>query len=35
VDLMELMSPSSVPKALALGARQAADDVGRLASFWA
>jgi NTE family protein len=34
VDLMELMSPSSVPKALALGARQAADDAGLLASFW-
>jgi hypothetical protein len=35
VDLMELMSPSAVPKALALGARQAADDVGLLTSFWA
>lgn len=34
VDLMELMSPSSVPKALALGARQAADDAGLLATFW-
>jgi len=35
VDLMTLMEPSSVPKALALGARQAADDVGMLATFWA
>ena len=35
VDLMTLMEPSSVPDALALGARQAAEDVGMLATFWA
>jgi NTE family protein len=34
VDLMQLMEPSSVPQALALGARQAADDAGVLATFW-
>jgi len=34
VDLMDLMSPSSVPKALALGARQAADDADLVAAFW-
>ena len=34
VDLRLLMDPGSVPKALALGARQASDDVGMLASFW-
>jgi NTE family protein len=34
VDLMQLMEPASVPKALALGARQASDDVGMLATFW-
>jgi len=34
VDLMTLMEPSSVPKALALGARQASDDAGMLADFW-
>jgi NTE family protein len=34
VDLMLLMEPSSVPKALALGSRQARDDVGMLADFW-
>jgi hypothetical protein len=35
VDLMMLMEPSSVPAALALGARQAEDDVEMLAAFWA
>lgn len=35
VDLMELMSPSSVPRALAMGARQASDDIGLLSTFWA
>jgi NTE family protein len=35
VDLLTLMSPSAVPGALAMGARQAADDVGMLATFWA
>lgn len=34
VDLMTLMEPTSVPKALALGARQASADVGLLATFW-
>jgi NTE family protein len=34
VDLMTLMEPTSVPKALALGARQAAADVGMLSTFW-
>jgi NTE family protein len=34
VDLMELMSPSSVPRALAMGARQASDDIGLLSTFW-
>lgn len=34
VDLLELMSPTSVPKALEMGARQAADDVRSLAEFW-
>jgi NTE family protein len=34
VDLMELMEPRSVPKALALGARQAKDDAEELAAFW-
>jgi len=35
VDLATLMSPSAVPGALAMGARQAAADVGMLATFWA
>jgi NTE family protein len=35
VDLFELMSATSVPKALVLGARQAAADVGLLSTFWA
>ena len=34
VDLMQLMEPTMVPKALALGARQATDDVGMLSAFW-
>ncbi len=34
VDLLELMSAESVPKALALGARQASADVGLLSDFW-
>jgi NTE family protein len=34
VDLMMLMEPAAVPGALALGARQAADDVGMLTDFW-
>jgi hypothetical protein len=34
VDLLELMTPAAVPKALALGARQASADVGLLAGFW-
>jgi NTE family protein len=34
VDLAELMTPSAVPKALAMGARQASADVGLLSSFW-
>ncbi len=34
VDLLELMSPSAVPRALAMGARQATDDVGLLSEFW-
>jgi hypothetical protein len=34
VDLMELMEPRSVPKALALGVRQATEDAGALAAFW-
>ena len=34
VDLAELMSPASVPKALAMGARQASADVGLLSTFW-
>ena len=35
VDLEELMSPSSVPRALAMGARQASEDIGLLSRFWA
>jgi hypothetical protein len=34
VDLEMLMAPSSVPKALAMGARQASADVGLLSTFW-
>ncbi len=34
VDLMELMSPTSVPTALEMGSRQAADDAAELAEFW-
>ncbi len=34
VDLLELMTPAAVPKALALGARQASADVGLLSTFW-
>ncbi len=34
VDLTELMSPAAVPRALAMGRRQASDDVGLLARFW-
>lgn len=34
VDMLELMSPSAVPGALSMGARQATEDVGRLADFW-
>jgi len=35
VDLLMLMEPESVPKALALGARQAAADYPLLSTFWA
>ncbi len=34
VDLMMLMEPTSVPRALALGVSQAAEDAGLLAEFW-
>lgn len=34
VDLFNLMEPSAVPGALAMGARQARDDLGLLATFW-
>ena len=34
VDPLELMSPASVPKALAMGARQASSDLADLTSFW-
>ena len=34
VDLLNLMSPAAVPGALAMGARQAAADVGLLSAFW-
>ena len=30
----ELMAPASVPRALAMGARQASADVGLLSTFW-
>lgn len=35
VDLLNLMSPSAVPGALAMGARQAVADAGMLSGFWA
>jgi NTE family protein len=35
VDMLELMAPAAVPRALAMGARQASADVGELADFWA
>ncbi len=35
VDLMELMSPASVPGALAMGTRQATADLAELTTFWA
>jgi hypothetical protein len=35
VDLLELMSPAAVPEALAMGTRQAIDDVAHLSTFWA
>jgi hypothetical protein len=31
---MELMSPTSVPRALEMGAHQAADDARALTEFW-
>jgi NTE family protein len=34
VDIDKLMAPASLPKALAMGAHQASDDVGMLATFW-
>ena len=34
VDILELMAPTSVPKALAMGESQASVDVGRLSTFW-
>ncbi len=34
VDLLELMAPTSIPRALAMGARQASADVGVLSTFW-
>jgi len=34
VDLMELMSPSAVPRAVAMGTRQATDDLKLLSTFW-
>ena len=34
VDLLELMSPSAVPRALVMGARQATADLGLLSDFW-
>lgn len=34
VDMLELMAPASVARALAMGARQAADDASMLARFW-
>ena len=35
VDPLELMSPAAVPRAMAMGARQAAGDVAVLTKFWA
>ncbi len=35
VDPLELMSPAAVPKAMAMGARQAAGDLAVLTKFWA
>jgi NTE family protein len=34
VDLLNLMSPSAVPKALAMGTRQANEDLAMLTDFW-
>jgi len=34
VDLMDLMSPSAVPRAVAMGTRQATDDLKLLSTFW-
>jgi hypothetical protein len=34
VDPLELMSPAAVPKALAMGARQASADLAALTEFW-
>jgi NTE family protein len=34
VDMLELMEPAAVPRALAMGARQAAADVAELSAFW-
>ena len=34
VDLLELMSPAAVPRALAMGTRQATDDLKELSAFW-
>ena len=34
VDLMDLMSPSAVPRAVAMGTRQATDDLKLLTTFW-
>ena len=34
VDLVQLMSPASVPGAVAMGRRQALEDADELADFW-
>ncbi|HEY7916930.1 MAG TPA: patatin-like phospholipase family protein [Acidimicrobiales bacterium] len=34
VDLLELMSPAAVPRAVAMGTRQANDDLKPLSTFW-
>ncbi|HEV3281946.1 MAG TPA: patatin-like phospholipase family protein [Acidimicrobiales bacterium] len=34
VDMLELMEPAAVPRALAMGARQASADLGELSAFW-
>jgi hypothetical protein len=34
VDLLELMSPAAVPRAVAMGTRQANDDLKVLSTFW-